>query len=352
MKWLSLLKTLVTRIQQRRLWPAASFASGSAIVIAGWVLWPTVLHPYVRIPNSTFSLTLPCVPKEATLLVRTQYAVLRKAQLILLEPGTEKAARAQFDLGIKVTRKDSEIIYGLTTTEPQIKQVIDAERPFNDRSSFAISLTFAKIPSIDLSSAALTYAPASSAAACHPETLVSYKLREGVQDPSASVRSYTLIQEKLSDIVLSANEAIGNLLLAVLLLMFLWLIVRLTDALRRVYLTSDEDVRLEMNKQLPADISDRGERLAQTIRTQYAHAYKNLSFMRVFGPATGFLLTVSSLISGLHPSATAAQDTFRFVSSLQLALVATFMGLAVRIMAELALRYRREDAERCLEVLE
>jgi hypothetical protein len=184
---------------------------------------------------------------------------------------------------------------------------------------------------------------------CRSETLEENSLRQRIGDSNAQLRRYTLIQERLSNIVLDANETGGNLLLGILVLILLWLTVMVVDGLRRVYLISDGKLRAELDQRLAPNTVNRTPQLSELIKADYARKYKNLAFMRVFGPATGFLLTVSSLIAGLHPSAAAAQDTFRFVSSLQLALVATFMGLAVRILAELAVRFHREDAERQLD---
>jgi hypothetical protein len=58
----------------------------------------------------------------------------------------------------------------------------------------------------------------------------------------------------------------------------------------------------------------------------------NFRFLQVFGPAVGFILTISSLIAALHPSIQKQQDISAFFGSIQVAMVSTFIGLFIRII--------------------
>jgi hypothetical protein len=348
-KWFETIKVLPKRLKERRMWPVIVFVASMTIAIAAWLCWPSILRPYVRVTNPTFALSVRCIPESVQLELVTRYATLERSVLNVV--GTKPPTlRAQYDLAARpVSGVEGVNIIVASPTKEQLQQVRDAVSRQRDPTVLNVSFIFARIPAVDLQKATLSYAD--QGPGCQPETLASNDLLAKLGDKSARVMRYTLIRDKLSDIILGINEVAGNALLTGLTLMFLWLVVLLVDALHRVYLVSDQQLHEDLENLVPATQSDRRLALEQIVKADYFLAQRRLAFMRVFGPATGFLLTVSSLIAGLHPSEVAAKDTFAFVSSLQLALVATFMGLVVRIMAELVLRYRRDDAERRLDTL-
>jgi hypothetical protein len=55
--------------------------------------------------------------------------------------------------------------------------------------------------------------------------------------------------------------------------------------------------------------------------------------LQALGPALGFLLTVSSLVEALHPSIRSANDLDGFLVGIHVALISTFLGLLMRIIA-------------------
>lgn len=56
-------------------------------------------------------------------------------------------------------------------------------------------------------------------------------------------------------------------------------------------------------------------------------------FFQIFGPAFGFLFTITSLIAGLHPSAQIGRDVSQFFVAIQVAMTSTFIGLFMRIIS-------------------
>jgi len=308
------------------------------------------------------SLMFGCIPNEFKVKVATPYAVLSRVSMQLVA-SNKKRLLATYDLPV-VDPSDGEMrVYDLRVADTVRRQYTDAVQtnttgpagstgglPATGTPLGKITFEFLKAPSIDLGSAEIKYPEKSLDPNCRNMNLEGASLL-AVIEPQARMQYFTLIQEKLSDLILKINETMANILVAALVLMFFWLLSFVVSGLTRIYLISDDALRSKLSGRLPATTPDRVEKNKLLTRSRYSSIRRRLVVARVVGPALGFLLTVSSLIAGLHPSVTAEQDTFRFVSALQLALVATFMGLLVRIVAEFALRYEHDAAERELQLL-
>jgi hypothetical protein len=236
-------------------------------------------------------------------------------------------------------RVDGSPVFTMTVPQQTAMLIEEAQAERHAQALLGLALDFNKVPSIDIDAVAISYPTDKPGSSCLKEELKGADLLERLDDKRARVMHFNLVQDQLSDIIFGANEVLGNVLLAGLALMALWMIVALIGGLRGVFLVPDE--------QLLKSFKSKRE-TKEDVVAAWARTYRSLVFGRVLGPALGFLLTVSSLVAGLHPSAASVKDTFQFVSSLQLALVATFMGLLVRIIAELALRYQRELSDRKL----
>jgi len=72
--------------------------------------------------------------------------------------------------------------------------------------------------------------------------------------------------------------------------------------------------------------------------SEHIRTTRMCNLMAVLGPATGFLLTTSSLVVSLDPEVQASQNMGEFFGSIRIALVATFLGLFIRIAAILTQR--------------
>ena len=66
----------------------------------------------------------------------------------------------------------------------------------------------------------------------------------------------------------------------------------------------------------------------------------------------GFMLTVSSLVESLRPATQSSQNAYAFISGIQIAVVATFLGLAIRILCELDIGLREKRAVDAIRKLE
>jgi biopolymer transport protein ExbB/TolQ len=161
-----------------------------------------------------------------------------------------------------------------------------------------------------------------------------------------------LIQEELSNIVYGFNTSVSNLLLAGMTVALVWFGYVLSIGAVAAYVSSSKSIRKALAKRVasaPARLRQGGEEAF--LRAEFKLTNRRLAFAKTMGPALGFLLTVSSLSAALHPSVQATQDTFRFVSGIQIAVIATFIGLAIRIVAHWAQRVYVDLAERLLLLL-
>jgi len=347
---LDALKTSWARVKERRLWPFLLFVATAALAIAGWLAWPHIKDPYVRIAHAGLTLRVSCVPQAVNVRLLTSYARLERARLLLVPP-TGESALAQVELEASASREEDGPHLALIVPPKAQATIADAKLNYHPNGIAAIGLEFAKLPALDVTSISIDYPKDALLGRCEAEKLAGSELASRLGGSGIRVMHLTLIQDKLSDLIFGANEVVGNVLLASLIIAFLWLTLLLVQAWTQIYWVPDAKVLAKLRKLLSEALSDRDAKLRSVVTDSYGALHRRLVFCRVLGPALGFLLTVSSLVAGLHPSATAEQDTFRFVSSLQLALVATFMGLAVRIVAEFTLRLHRDLAERKLALL-
>ena len=340
-------RSIWTTLRQRGTLIFLTFVLVSAAALARWLALPWFLHPYVRVPSTAFSVTVRCVPSQLRVYSKTSYVSLLNAQLILSEISSHTVV-GSYNLPVAPGPRAAEAEFVLLPSADEIEK---ASSQFNENTAAIVAFQFSRVPSLDLARVELTYAGQKTQGGCEPEELKGRELKNRIIGTSPRTMRFLLIQDELSDFLLAANEFGGNLLLCALVISFFWVLTLGVGGFVSTYLPDRALMRL-VTKSDPAALSQ-SERsdLVEAVRRAYSKLYHRLAFARVVGPATGFLLTVTSLVAGLHPSVVAAQDTFHFISSLQLALVATFMGLAVRIAAEFAIRFHRETANRRLDII-
>lgn len=335
-------RTLFRQVNARRLWPFLVFTTTGVLAIATWLGWPMLIsEPYVRVPAANFVIYSSCIPEQVEVRTRTPYATLVRARLALHDPSANRALSQQ-EVERVAVRDDGVPLFAITVPQQAMALIEDAKADAHANALLGLALDFNRVPFVDIDAVSISYPTKKPNGSCLKEELKGTDLLSRLDDKRARVMRFNLIQDKLSDIIFGANEVLGNVLLAALALMALWMIVALVGGLRGVFLVADEELLKSFKSKA---------RAKEDIVAAWSRMYRSLVFGRVLGPALGFLLTVSSLVAGLHPSATSMKDTFQFVSSLQLALVATFMGLLVRIIAEFALRYQRGFSDRKLALV-
>jgi biopolymer transport protein ExbB/TolQ len=79
------------------------------------------------------------------------------------------------------------------------------------------------------------------------------------------------------------------------------------------------------------------------IESAYSWVLTQIRFLQALGPALGFILTVSSLVQALHPaSLLGSKGLDGFLSGIHVAMISTFLGLLIRIIALEAARVNDE----------
>lgn len=322
-----------------------TFAFIATAVLLKWLAFPWLLSPYVRVPSATFSLTLRCVPSEIRIQSLTPYVSLLAAQLDISD------LKYHMHMGTYPVSVGSQSAPdGTFVLTPSVYATGKAADQLNQGAA-TLTVHFSRVPFLDISNVKVSYLSQNASGACLPEELKGNALVSRIEGATPSTMRFALIQDKLSWFLLQANELAGNILLCSLVVAFFWIATWVVWGFSLKYLPARPLMRLITRNNL-ATLSDSDKReLVSQVRQEYSKVYRRLAFARVVGPASGFLLTVTSLVAALHPSLVAAQDTFHFISSLQLALVATFMGLIIRIAAEFAIRFHREVALRRIDLL-
>jgi biopolymer transport protein ExbB/TolQ len=56
-------------------------------------------------------------------------------------------------------------------------------------------------------------------------------------------------------------------------------------------------------------------------------------YLQAIGPALGFIMTVTSLVQALYPQVTTAHNLDEFFRGIHVALISTFLGLLLRVIA-------------------
>jgi len=162
--------------------------------------------------------------------------------------------------------------------------------------------------------------------------------QENLKDPKADYVDHFYLTEWVSDFLLPYNYEVGNLVLAVLSLWLVILFGTLVSRSSRYVITCLRSQGFEKLFQNMFSLPDNPQEDQLDI-ARFNYGEKSTKkdryyrFSQLLGPAIGFMLTISSLIAGLHPSLRQAQDITHFFETLQVAMVSTLLGLAVRIIA-------------------
>jgi hypothetical protein len=308
-----------------------------ALLVGSTLLAPALWEPYVRVQNETLQLKLLCVPATIDVVPHNSWLRVKEANLLLQDP-TGKIKNAKYKLDAVPAADGTGLTF--TLTQGQQGAALAYQRQLGTVSASKLAVVqFERVPYFTLDEVRVTASSQNPSAPCGRMPLRAAKLSDQLEGGKSEVLRYRRPQEDLSNIILSGNELIGSIIVACMIVAAVWLLARASAAFFVLYLWSDVRISKSLGKRQHRETE---------VRTNFMKVERELIFWRVTGPAAGFLLTVSSLIAGLHPSKEGASDSFVLISALQLALVATFLGLMIRILAEVALRFQRRAAERKL----
>jgi hypothetical protein len=147
------------------------------------------------------------------------------------------------------------------------------------------------------------------------------------------------IRKDLAQIIYRWNDEVSNWILTGLAA-GMWLFLILLLNMERKTFTTDKYFVKGLEKLLKMKIKVPSKPEQQQIAYDRFHDIcaqwnSRFIFLQALGPALGFILTVSSLIASLDPAtfSGAGTDLDAFLNGIHVALVSTFLGLLLRILA-------------------
>lgn len=146
--------------------------------------------------------------------------------------------------------------------------------------------------------------------------------------PGQVVRS-RYIRNDLALYVAKFNDVVSNWILTALAFGILLLCGALTDVEIKAHFMSDERLHKLILSNDSASSTDAFDKFAAGCEIRNAR----FQFFQALGPAIGFLLTVSSLVASLSPTLRATNDLETFMKGINVAMVSTFLGLLLRLLA-------------------
>lgn len=311
-----------------------------------WLVYPVWNHPYIRIDNGPFYIALDCQPQKLEIELLSRNVKVTAVDVL----PTQIAGAQPIELS---TRFDSIAKEGgtlvLIEVASQSKDVKDAKNTSNImpiKSRFSVSLRLSGLPVFDIQRVSVK-SEVPDPRFCMDQVLEGKTLDEHLFASSKRQMKYLLIQEKLSDWIAAFNESIGSIVLAAMVLSVVHISTVLSSAIWGVYASSENTLwskTVDRAEESGVDLSD-ASAVVSMIQDDFRIVNRRMSFARAIGPALGFSLTVSSLVAGLHPTVQETQSAYQLLSSLQIALVATLIGLMIRVLADFAIRFQRRLSE-------
>jgi len=144
------------------------------------------------------------------------------------------------------------------------------------------------------------------------------------------------IRIPLANLISYFNDTVSNWILTAMCIGIAVFIPILAMMEGKLIFFSRENLENSLVKSLQIKNSNDAGACREAFARYAAHWYVShgwFGFFQTLGPAMGFLLTVSSLIAALNPSVHASNDLNGFMTGIHVAMVSTFVGLLLRLLA-------------------
>ena len=324
--------------------PWIPFVSSAAVAVLAWVFVPSLYHPYVRVESATVGFSLSCLPEyveidylttlprqvDVSVDVQNQSGATLKQEQVQLKSPAHNPSSYQIEIPAAIAAVVSQLRTGFGRT--------------------VYTMYFGEASAIDIQEVRLI--GSQLIGHCSSDTFAGKSLYRIVTSPSKRLMLYKLLQEEVGNALYRFNGIFSNVVIGLMIVALFWQLYVVGGGAIQAYAASDASFILRMRnrrKAVPHALAEQGDEAV--IKAEFTYINRRLSFAKTLGPAAGFLLTVSSLSAALHSSVGMQQDTFLFLSGIQIAVVATFVGLAIRIVAQWGQRVYRDIAERQLVLL-
>lgn len=337
-------RTVKHRLKNRSSLKFFSFSIIGGVSLIVMLAGGPALHPIVRVPGGAFSLKLECVPAQIDILLGGGKIPVKRVGATI-RPTPNETETPQLNATQSLIQDAEATHINIVPAPVHNKPGELANRTVD------ISIPIDGLPYVDIQKATISN-DTKSADRCNARVLEGDDLKNLIRSAyEPRLMKYHRIQEVYSNWILALNDLAATVIVCLMTLALMNLAYRFGTAYLELYFVSDDTIRDRIATRLtqaPPALKALGP--LQIIKADFYLLYRRLVFARVIGPALGFTLTVSSLIAGLHPTGQTLQSTFQLLSSLQVAMVATLVGLLMRIVAEFALRLHTSCAERRIEL--
>ena len=147
---------------------------------------------------------------------------------------------------------------------------------------------------------------------------------------------FRYMRKDLANVIFGFNDVISNWVLTFMGFGIAVLALQLAATEVRVHLMSDRAFDRYLTRSFKYDAAVDGDARRDAFARCAAHwdiLDRRFEFFQALGPAIGFIFTVSSLVEALHPALRASRDAYAFLSGIHVALISTFRGLLMRLVA-------------------
>jgi hypothetical protein len=288
--------------------------AGLAIILAStWYILDPMGNPYINVPGNRLVFELPqfenCVVSFRKPLAITHYVIERPDQPGI---GSDTAtSRKVTTVGINTNSLPiNNPEFGRTPTMPGQVNLCLVEIISTSSLNFEIDRISINNNSIDLK-----------------------LLFEKYLKIKGSYIRFKYVRNDLADLIFNLNDFISNWILTFMFFGTSCLICSLTWMEIKAYLYSDSKLKSHVFKSLNAEKDGKRQDAFDIYTAYWAKLDTRFHYLQALGPATGFILTVSSLVQALHPALGATNDLDAFLNGIHIAMISTFIGLLLRIVA-------------------
>ena len=308
-------------LQKLKARKAIAYAVGAMLTVFLWIYHPLIFNqPYYRVEGSKFSLELDPLSREVNIKIFFVKAKpkLELASLFVHHDGTNAGNEQSFNVGVESQQDSSAVVLALKVDLRDVLEQVASQPP--TKGKYYIALTFGRRPFLDIRKIEIGQ-----------DVYPAQSIGNLLWGTNGTLMKTVLVREVIADKILEYNDSVGNYFMAMLSVVALWLFGRVITT--AVNFANAAKRKLDIQKKIQIGISS--DTLKDELLTRYWEKERILSFWKIIGPSTGFLLTVSSLAAALHPNIQSDQGAYTFFSSVQVAIISTFIGLAIRLFAHL-----------------
>jgi hypothetical protein len=155
-------------------------------------------------------------------------------------------------------------------------------------------------------------------------------LEKNVKSKNATYVRFRYIRNDLAKAIYNTNDFVSNWILTIMVMGISFLGIQVVRLEFTTYVVPNRFFRKILAS--AGNIKEERQRAFDQFATVWLKRDTLFQFLQLLGPALGFILTVSSLVEVLYPPRM-GNDIEGFLAGIHIALISTFLGLAMRLVA-------------------